>query len=143
MPIVEKSVLIERTPTQMFELVDRCEDYPLFLPWCGGCTVHERTETITAATLRIAYRGVTSHFSTENSKERPTLMTIHLKDGPFTKLEGRWRFMPLGEAACKVEFYLHYEFSSRMLAKVLGPVFNHIAATFVESFVKRARQVYG
>ena len=70
-------------------------------------------------------------------------MTLQLKEGPFTKLEGRWRFTPLGETACKVEFYLHYEFSSRMLAKVLGPVFSHIADTFVESFVKRARQVYG
>ena len=143
MPIVERSVLIERTPIQMFDLVDRCEDYPLFLPWCGGSTVHERTERLTVATLQIAYRGISSHFSTQNSKDFPGLMTIHLKDGPFTKLEGRWCFTPLGDVACKVEFYLHYEFSSRMLAKVLGPVFSHIANTFVESFVKRAKQVYG
>ena len=70
-------------------------------------------------------------------------MLIHLRDGPFSKLEGRWRFTALGETACKVEFHLHYEFSSRMLAKVLGPVFNYIADSFVESFVKRARQIYG
>jgi ribosome-associated toxin RatA of RatAB toxin-antitoxin module len=143
MPLVEKSVLIERTPAQMFELVDRVEDYPQFLPWCGGTQLHERDEKTTAATLRIAYRGINSQFSTVNQKEIPHLMLIHLREGPFSKLEGRWRFTPLGDAACKVEFHLHYEFSSRMLAKVLGPVFNYIADSFVESFVKRARQVYG
>lgn len=143
MPVVEKSVLIERTPSQMFELVDRVEEYPEFLPWCGGTTLHERTEVTTAATIAIDYRGIRSQFSTANTKEAPGLMRIHLTDGPFTRLEGHWRFIPLGDLACKVEFGLHYEFSNKVLAKVLGPVFNHIANTFVESFVKRARQVYG
>ena len=68
MPIVEKSVLIEKTPAQMFDLVDRCEDYPLFLPWCGGSTVHERTEVITSATLRIAYRGFRLTFQPTTSR---------------------------------------------------------------------------
>jgi ribosome-associated toxin RatA of RatAB toxin-antitoxin module len=143
MPLVEKSVLIERTPRQMFDLVDRVEEYPQFLPWCGGTELLLRDETTTSATIRIAYRGITSHFSTINRKEAPHLMHIHLREGPFTRLEGGWRFTALGDAACKVEFHLHYEFSSRMLAKVLGPVFNYIADSFVESFVKRARQVYG
>jgi ribosome-associated toxin RatA of RatAB toxin-antitoxin module len=143
MPLVEKSVLIERTPAQMFDLVDRVEDYPQFLNWCGGTELLQRDELITAATIRIAYRGIKSQFSTVNQKEIPYLMLIHLREGPFTTLEGRWRFTALGDAACKVEFHLHYEFSSRMLAKVLGPVFNYIADSFVESFVKRARQVYG
>lgn len=143
MPIVEKSVLIERTPAQMFELVDHIEDYPKFLPWCGGTEVHERSSVLTVATLRIAYRGIDSFWTTSNAKEHPNVMRIHLKEGPFTRMEGHWRFTPLGEAACKVEFLLHYEFSSQMLAKVLGPVFNTIAETLVESFVKRTRQLHG
>lgn len=143
MPLVEKSVLIECTPAQMFELVDHVEDYPAFLPWCGGTQVHERDEKTTSATLHIAYRGIKSQFSTVNQKEIPHLMLMHLREGPFSDFEGRWRFTALGDAACKVEFHLHYEFSSRILAKVLGPVFNYIADSFVESFVKRARQVYG
>jgi ribosome-associated toxin RatA of RatAB toxin-antitoxin module len=143
MALVEKSVLIERTPAQMFGLVDRVEDYPQFLPWCGGTELHERTATRTAATLRISYHGIKSQFSTENIKEEPHLMEIRLTDGPFAHMDGRWRFTPLGETACKVEFRLHYEFSSHLLEKVLGPVFNHIADTFVESFVKRAQKVYG
>jgi ribosome-associated toxin RatA of RatAB toxin-antitoxin module len=143
MPLVHKSILIERTPAQMFELVDRVEDYPVFLPWCGGTELLLRDGTVTSATIRIAYRGIKAHFSTVNTKDIPHLMHINLREGPFTRLEGRWRFMALGDAACKVEFHLEYEFSSSVLAKMLGPVFNYIADSFVESFVKRARQVYG
>lgn len=142
MPVVEKSVLIERTPAQMFDLVDRVEDYPAFLPWCGGTELHERNAAVTEATLRIAYRGIKSAWSTRNAKEYPHLMRIHLKDGPFKRMEGHWRFQPLGEAACKVEFVLHYEFSSQMLAKMLGPMFNSIAESLVEAFVKRSRQIH-
>lgn len=143
MAVVEKSVLIERTPAQMFELVDHVEDYPKFLPWCGGIDLHERTSTTTVATIRISYHGLKSHFSTANAKQAPTHMDMTLKDGPFKRMDGSWRFIPLGDKACKIEFRLHYEFSSAMLEKVLGPVFNHIANTFVESFVKRAQVVYG
>lgn len=143
MALVEKSVLIECTPVQMFDLVDRVEDYPLFLPWCGGTELHQRSPTHTAATIRINYHGIKSHFSTENTKEAPYLMTIRLTDGPFAHMDGHWRFTPLGETACKVEFRLHYSFSSTLLEKVLGPVFSHVTATFVESFVKRARKIHG
>lgn len=139
---VNKLVLIEFTPAQMFELVDRCEDYPQFLPWCGGADVHQRTETLTAATLHISYHGIKAHFSTENDKRFPHEMLIRLKEGPFTHLDGTWRFTALGETACKVEFQLRYQFSNKLFERALGPVFNHIANTFVDSFVKRAAQVY-
>ncbi|MDR3212946.1 MAG: type II toxin-antitoxin system RatA family toxin [Azoarcus sp.] len=140
---VHKKVLIEYTPAQMFGLVDRCEDYSLFLPWCGGADLVVRNDEITAATLHINYHGIKAHFSTENRKRYPTEMLIRLTDGPFSHFDGSWRFTPLGEVACKVEFDIHYAFSNRLLEKVLGPVFNHIANTFVEAFVKRAGQVYG
>ena len=143
MAAVKKIVLIEFTPVQMFDLVDRCEDYPKFLPWCGGSEVHGRDEKITRATLHINYHGIKSHFSTENEKIYPSHMLIRLTDGPFTHLDGSWDFTPLGDAACKVEFNLRYEFSSRLIEKAVGPVFNHIANTFVDSFVKRAEQIYG
>lgn len=139
---VKKQVLIEFTPAQMFELVDRCEDYPLFLPWCGGTEVHERTDKATVATLFINYHGLKAHFSTENEKEYPTKMKIRLREGPFRHLDGHWHFIPLGEHACKVDFNLHYEFSSKLLEKAVGPVFSHIANTFVDAFVKRAQQIY-
>lgn len=139
---VKKLVLIEFTPAQMFELVDRCEDYQQFLPWCGGAEVHLRTDSLTVATLHISYHGIKAHFSTENTKRAPFEMHIRLKEGPFKHLDGTWRFTPLGETACKVEFNLQYQFASKLLEKALGPVFNHIANTFVDSFVKRAGQVF-
>lgn len=143
MAVVEKSVLIERSATQMFDLVDRVEDYPRFLPWCAGTEVFERSLSKTSARIHISYHGLKTHFSTENAKEYPRSMAIALTDGPFKHMDGGWRFTPLGDTACKVEFRLHYEFSSRLLEKVLGPVFSHIVNTLVESFVKRAQQIYG
>ncbi|MCL2590783.1 MAG: type II toxin-antitoxin system RatA family toxin [Betaproteobacteria bacterium] len=140
---IQKKVLIEFTPAQMFALVDSCEDYPQFMPWCSSVQLRSRTDEITAATLHVNYHGIKTHFSTENAKRYPTDMLIRLTDGPFTRLDGGWHFTPLGEAACKVEFELHYSFSSRLLEKVLNPVFSHIGNTLVEVFVKRASQIYG
>ena len=143
MASVEKTVLIEHSAAQMFELVDRCEDYPAFLPWCSRGELKQRDAQKTVATLHINYHAVKSSFTTENDKTFPTLMIIRLLDGPFRKLEGSWAFKPLGETACKIEFRLRYEFSSKLFEKVIGPVFNHIANTFVDAFVRRAAQVYG
>ena len=141
--MVKKSVLIERSSQQMFDLVDRVEDYPQFLPWCSETHCQFRDDQKTVATLHINYRRVSSHFTTENDKESPQWMRIHLVDGPFRRLEGLWRFKPLADYACKIEFQLSYEFSSKMLEKVIGPVFSQIANTFVDAFVKRANEVHG
>ncbi len=139
---VRKSVLIEYSVEQMFHLVDKVEEYPGFLPWCDGTELIHRDEARTVARLHINYHGIKADFSTENDKEAPHFMRIKLRHGPFEHLDGSWHFKPLGEAACKIEFQLHYEFSSKLLEKALGPVFHHIANTFVDSFVKRAEQVY-
>lgn len=143
MAVVEKSVLIEHTAAEMFQLVDDVDNYPAFLPWCSGVEVLEKTDRLTAATLHIKYHGIKTHFSTVNQKAFPRLMTIRLRDGPFSQLDGNWRFTPLGETACKIEFHLHYEFSNRLLEKAVGSVFNHIANTLIESFVKRANEIRG
>jgi len=139
---VEKSVLVAHSPERMFELVDRVEDYPDFLPWCGGTELKVRDEHRTVATIHIAYLGIRQSFTTENTKAYPREMRIRLQDGPFSELEGAWSFLQLGDDACKVEFRLHYEFSSRMLETILAPVFSHITNTFVDAFVRRADEVY-
>jgi ribosome-associated toxin RatA of RatAB toxin-antitoxin module len=139
---VEKSVLVAHAPERMFELVDRVEEYPDFLPWCGGTELKWRDERSTVATIHIAYMGIHQSFTTENTKAYPGSMRILLQNGPFRELEGDWFFRPLGEDACKVEFRLNYVFSSRVLETVLSPVFGHITNTFVDAFVRRADQVY-
>lgn len=139
---VTRSVLVERTREQMYALVDAVEEYPRFLPWCGGTQVLRRDAEVTRATIVIHYHGIRQSFTTENTKREPEEMRIRLVEGPFRVLDGTWRFTALGEKACKVELRLHYEFSSRILEKLVGPVFNHIANTLVDAFAKRADQVY-
>lgn len=142
MPQVRKSVLVTHSATMMFDLVDRVEDYPRFLPWCGDTEVHVRDEDWTVASIGIDYLGLKSGFTTENRKQ-PGLITMELKDGPFRSLTGAWRFTALMEDACKVEFELDYEFSSKTLETLIGPVFNKIAGTFVDAFVKEAERRHG
>ncbi len=140
---VEKSVLIERSAQQMFDLVDDVENYPKFLPWCSQTRVELRDAEKTIATLHISFLHVKSHFTTENEKMAPERMLIRLVDGPFRRLEGVWAFKPLAANACKIDFQLSYEFSSSLFEKIIGPVFGQITNTLVEAFVKRADDVYG
>jgi ribosome-associated toxin RatA of RatAB toxin-antitoxin module len=127
----------------MFALVDAVEAYPQFLPWCDRTVVIFRDASRTRATIHVNYHGVTHSFTTENAKSEPESMTIRLVEGPFRILDGEWRFTRLAEHACKIEFRLHYEFSSRILEKLVGPVFTYIANTLVDAFVQRADKVYG
>lgn len=143
MPEVAKTVIVPYTPEHMFSLVDDVEHYPEFLPWCTGSTVLLRDATITRATLHVGFRGIKQSFSTENRNTRPHDIALKLVDGPFRSLDGRWRFIDLAGKGCKIEFTLAYEFSSRILATLVGPVFSHIADTMVDAFVKRAQRVYG
>lgn len=143
MPDVKQSVLVEFTPEQMFALVDAVEDYPRFLPWCGGTTLLYRDASTTRATISIDYRGIRRSFTTENAKREPAEMRIRLVEGPFSRLDGSWVFSRLAERGCRIDFRLHYEFAGRMLDRLVSPVFRHIAATLVDAFVKRAGQVYG
>jgi ribosome-associated toxin RatA of RatAB toxin-antitoxin module len=140
---VNRSVLVAYTPAQMFALVERVEDYPQFLPWCGGTSAQRREAGRTTATIHINYRGIRQSFTTDNVVRAPEALEMRLVEGPFRSLDGRWHFTALGEHGCKVELLLHYEFSSRVLEKLVGPVFSHIADRLVDAFAKRAEQVYG
>jgi ribosome-associated toxin RatA of RatAB toxin-antitoxin module len=142
MASVRKSVLVPYSAEQMFELVEGIEAYPQFLPWCGGATILERTPAETLARLDIHYRGVRAHFTTANRNERPERIVIELRDGPFRHLDGTWRFRALGASGSKVEIELHYEFATPVLERLIGPVFSHIAHTFIDAFVRRAEDVY-
>lgn len=142
MPQVRKSVLVPHPAALMFDLVDKVEDYPRFLPWCGDTKLHLRDTEWTVATIGIDYLGLRSSFTTENRKDG-SVISMELKDGPFKSLSGAWRFVALMEDACKVEFELDYEFSSGTLEKLVGPVFSKIAGTFVDAFVKEADRRHG
>lgn len=143
MAVVKKNVLVAFSAEQMFALVEKVEDYPLFLPWCGGVDVAERTDTHLKATLSINYHGIKQSFTTQNVNLPPHSMEMHLVDGPFKQLHGTWTFTSLRKDACKIEFDLHYEFSSKLLEHLIGPVFSKITNSFVDAFCERAEAVYG
>jgi len=142
---VKKSVLLWYSPREMYELVIGVEHYPDFLPWCSGAEVLARHENGVTARLGLAYLGVRHAFTTRNENVPDESVVVKLVDGPFSLLDGTWLFRPLGSdgAACKIEFDMRYAFASPALEAVLSPVFDKVADTFVESFVKRAGSVYG
>jgi ribosome-associated toxin RatA of RatAB toxin-antitoxin module len=122
----------------MYSLVDDVVAYPEFIPWCGGVDVLERGAERSTVRLLIDYRGLRHHFTTTNEHLPGHAIRLTLVDGPFRHLDGEWRFTPLMEDACKVELELHYEFKSSALEKLVGPVFSHIANSFVDAFIRRA-----
>lgn len=142
MALVEKSVLVPHSAEQMFVLVDSVEEYPQFLPWCGGAKVVELDGATVHATILIDYHHIKQSFTTENVRTPPHQIDITLQHGPFQHLDGSWRFIPLSPSACKIEFRLHYEFSNKLLEKLVGPVFHYIANSFVDAFIHRAEKVY-
>ena len=147
---VKKSVLLWYSAQEMYELVTQVERYCEFLPWCNKVEVVAREGDAVTARLHLAYAGVRHAFTTRNLNESARSVRMELVDGPFSQLDGLWKFQPLkkpgtgGEAkACKVVFELNYAFSSGALEAVISPVFDRIANTFVDSFVQRAESVYG
>jgi|SRR6516164_4607118 ribosome-associated toxin RatA of RatAB toxin-antitoxin module len=140
---VQKSVLVPYSAGQMFDLVERVEDYPRFLPWCAGARILGKTERGPLVRIDLSYHGVHAHFTTENRSRRPDEMVVELRDGPFRHLAGIWRFQALSEAACKTELELDYEFSTQLLERLIGKAFSHVATSLVDAFVRRAEAVYG
>ena len=137
---IKKHALVLHNKEKMFTLVDRVEDYPNFLPWCSKTEVIKRSEKITKATILINYHNVKQSFTTENVKIFPTKMNINLVDGPFKTLKGEWNFIEIEKDTCKIEFELQYEFSNHILGKLISPVFNMIANTFIDNFVAKANK---
>ena len=140
---VRKSVLVPYSATRMFELVERVDAYPQFLPWCAGAKVIGEAAEERLVRLDINYHGVRAHFTTANRGRRPEEIVMELRDGPFRHLAGIWRFRALSEAASKVELELDYEFATHVLERLIGPAFSHVARSFVDAFVRRAEHVYG
>jgi ribosome-associated toxin RatA of RatAB toxin-antitoxin module len=141
--MINKSALVPYSPAEMFGLVDDIEAYPEFLPWCRKTHVISRDEDTVRATIELSKGGVEKAFTTCNRNQKNKMIEIRLVDGPFKRLDGYWRFDPLGEEGCRISLALEFEFASRMLGMVVGPVFNQIANSLVDAFQKRARQVYG
>ena len=146
MKTVHKSVLIWYSAEEMFSLVVDVARYPEFLPWCDHAAVLAQDEHGMKAEIGISFSGIRQVFKTRNEHVLGRRVKMKLVEGPFSRLDGQWKFIPLGgeqQRACKVELELHYGFENAALGSLVGPVFDKIAGSLVDAFVKRAEQVYG
>ena len=143
MPQIRKSVLLPYSAERMFALVAKFSDYPQFMPWCAGAREAVLEDGRVRATIDIDFHGVKASFTTVNRNQPPESIRLQFADGPFSSLDGLWRFTPLAADACKVEFNLDYEFAGGMLGRLVAPVFDYIANSFIDAFAKRAEVLYG
>jgi ribosome-associated toxin RatA of RatAB toxin-antitoxin module len=148
MKTVHKSVLIWFSAEEMFALVTDVARYPEFLPWCDHARVVEQQANGMTAEIGMSLGGFRKSFTTRNLHIEGRQVTLELVDGPFKHLDGTWDFHPLTDPstqapqrACRIELTLNYSFES-MFGALVGPVFDKIASTLVDAFVKRAEQVY-
>ncbi len=146
MKSVHKTVLIWHSAHEMFALVTDVSGYPQFLPWCSSGDVLERTADGMVASIGMSFSGIKKSFTTRNTHVEDRRIHLELVDGPFSHLDGTLEFTPVGDGsqrASRIGFTLNYGFASSTLAALVGPVFDKIAGSLVDAFVKRADQVYG
>ncbi len=142
MTTISKSALVAYSADEMYGLVADVESYPEFLPWCAGSRVLECDDAGLVAEIDMAFGGIRKTFTTRNT-HAPGRMDIQLVRGPFSRLEGSWRFAQVGELGSRISLDLEFDFANRLLARAVGPVFGTIANSLVDSFKRRAREVYG
>ena len=140
---VARSAIVPHSAARLYALVEDVESYPRFLPWCIGAEVKSRSPGSTLATLTVGMRGVKQSLTTQNANREPEAIEMKLVEGPFRRFAAAWRFQPLGEDACKVEFSMEFEFASRALAALLQPLFEKIADGMVDAFTRRADEIHG
>lgn len=143
MTMVKKSRTVAHSCAQMYELVNAVELYAEFLPYCSQSIVHHRDADEVQATLTIGAAGMSKSFTTRNRLQENKMIEIRLVDGPFSHLEGFWRFDETADLGCKVSFDLEFEFAGRMFSMLLGPIFEQITDKMVDSFCDRAEDIYG
>jgi coenzyme Q-binding protein COQ10 len=148
MPQFSTSRRVRHSASDMFDLVADVEKYPQFVPLCQALKVKKRTPLeesaeILIADMTVAYKVIRENFTSRVTLDKPNLqILVEYLDGPFSNLQNRWNFRPAGEAACDVEFFISYEFKSRILAALMGAMFDAAFRRFADAFEKRADEVY-
>ena len=142
MPSIRRSALVPYSTMQMFALVNDIEAYPVFLPWCRGARITSSDPHQLTATIEVAKGPVAKRFSTRNTLIQDQRIDMQLLDGPFRKLQGVWSFSEDPSGLCHISFALDFEYSSTLIAVTLGPLFEHAADRLVQSFCRRAEELY-
>ncbi len=142
MPTHAEKKFVPYTPEQMFDLVADVERYPEFLPWCTGSRIRRRDGNRLVADLMVGFKMVRERFTSEVMLDRPRRIDVRYTDGPFRFLNNHWEF-ERAEGGCAIDFYLDFEFRSRVLQRLIGVVFQEAVRRMVGAFEARARQLYG
>ena len=142
MPTHAERQIVPYSPDQLFDLVADVASYPKFLPWCVGARIRTRTETELVADLTIGFGPFRESFTSRVNLERPTSVKVRYENGPFRYLNNQWTFQP-HERGTEVDFFVDFEFRSRILQAAIGLVFNEAVRRMVSSFEKRAHTLYG
>ena len=133
----------------MFDLVGDMDRYPEFVPLCQRMRVRGRTQVaegveVATAAMTVAYKLISETFTTRVTLNRPELwISVEYLDGPFSILDNRWSFRPVTDESCDVEFFIRYEFRSRMLGILMGAMFDVAFRRFEQAFERRADVIYG
>jgi ribosome-associated toxin RatA of RatAB toxin-antitoxin module len=143
MPDIKRTQVVPYTQAQMYALVDDICSYSEFVPWCIRSEELSRDADTVQGKLTFAASGVEKSFTTLNLLQPQKMIELRLVDGPFKQLEGFWAFEVVDEAASRITLDLEFEFSSRILAMMFGPVFEQVASSLVKSFAEQAAKVYG
>jgi len=149
MPRFNSRRLVKHSAPHMFDLVADVERYPEFVPLCSSLKVRQRTRQpdgteIVVCDMTVSFKLVREAFTTRVTLDRDNLkILVEYLRGPFSNLENRWTFEPKSETSCEVCFYLAYEFKSRMLAMLMGTMFDTAFQRFAAAFEKRADVIYG
>ena len=142
MPTHAEKRLLPHTPEQLFDLVADIESYPEFLPWCTAARIRERQGDTLRADLVIGFKLFRERFSSTVTLDRPERIDVRYDGGPFRYLNNHWGFIPADEG-CVIDFYVDFEFRSRLLKSLIGAVFNEAVRRMVAAFEVRARVLYG
>ncbi len=141
---IKRSALVHYSPAEMYQLVNNIDDYSAFLPWCRSSKVISESETEMVASIEIAKSVLNKTFTTHNQLVKGKRIELKLVDGPFKALSGFWQFDTLKtENACKVNLELDFEFDTALMSIAAKPIFTQIANSLVDSFCKRAVEIYG
>jgi coenzyme Q-binding protein COQ10 len=149
MPQFRTKRRVRHAADEMFDLVADIERYPEFVPLCQGMRIRKRSDTgegieTVVAEMTVAYKVVRETFTSRVTLDRSNLqILVEYLDGPFSRMENRWDFQPAGDHLCDVEFFISYEFKSRMFAMLMGAMFDTAFRRFSLAFERRADQVYG
>ena len=148
MPQLSTTRRVRHAASEMFDLVADVECYPEFVPLCRSLKVRKRMQMadkdVIVADMTVAYKMIRETFTSQVTLDLPNLeILVEYLEGPFRRLNNRWKFRPAGDRVCEVDFFIVYEFRSRTLGMLMGTVFDAAFRRFSTAFERRADQVYG